>query len=84
MVIEIPAGTNKKNEFNKEKKTFEVDQKHGKDRVVEFLPYNGNYAFFTSTYSNIKLGGDGDALDVLVMSESVSTRAVIEFIPQQF
>ncbi|MGB5666047.1 MAG: inorganic diphosphatase [Maribacter sp.] len=81
VVIEIPAGTNKKIEFNKEKKAFEVDQKNGKDRVVKFLPYIGNYGFFPSTYSDIKLGGDGDALDVLVLSENVSTGSVIEVIP---
>lgn len=81
VVIEIPAGTNKKIEFNKEKKAFEVNQKNGKDRVVKFLPYVGNYGFFPSTYSDLKLGGDGDALDVLVLSESISTGSVIEVTP---
>lgn len=81
VVIEIPAGTNKKFEYNKETRSFEVDKKNGKDRVVEFLPYIGNYGFIPSTYSDPKKGGDGDALDVLVISESSKTGTVLEVIP---
>lgn len=81
VVIEIPAGTNKKFEYNKITNTFEVDQKNGKDRVVQYLPYLGNYGYFPSTYSDPNKGGDGDALDVLVLSESVSTGTVLEVMP---
>ena len=80
-VIEIPAGTNKKFEYNKLKHIFEVDQKNGKDRVVSFLPYLGNYGFVPSTYSDPKEGGDGDALDILVLSESVDTGTVLKVVP---
>lgn len=80
-VIEIPAGTNKKIEYNKDTHSFEIDQKNGKDRVVQFLPYLGNYGFIPSTYSNPAVGGDGDALDVLVLSESVSTGTLLEILP---
>lgn len=80
-VIEIPAGTNKKYEYNKETFQFEIDQKNGKDRIINFLPYVGNYGFIPSTYSNPKLGGDGDALDVLVLSESQPTGTVLEITP---
>lgn len=80
-VIEIPSGTNKKIEFNKESNSFEIDKKNGKDRVVEYLPYLGNYGFIPSTYSIPQKGGDGDALDVLILSESVEVGAVLEFIP---
>jgi len=80
-VIEIPAGTNHKIEFNKKDLQFEVDQRNGKDRVINFLPYLGNYGFIPSTYSNPKKGGDGDALDILVLSESLDTGTIIEVTP---
>ena len=80
-VIEIPAGTNKKFEFNNESKSFEIDKEKGKHRIIKFLPYLGNYGFIPSTYSDPKKGGDGDALDVLVLSESVATGTVMETIP---
>jgi len=80
-VIEIPAGTNKKFEYNSKTNSFEIDKKNGVERVIQFLPYPGNYGYIPSTYSNPEKGGDGDALDVLVLSESVSTGTVIEIIP---
>ena len=81
VVIEIPAGTNHKIEFNKSTGEFENDQLAGKDRVVNFLPYPGNYGFIPSTLMDESKGGDGDALDVLVISESLVTGTVIEIIP---
>lgn len=80
-VIEIPAGTNIKIEYNKNAKAFQIDQKNGQDRVIEFLPYQGNYGFIPSTYSDPNAGGDGDALDILVISESMPTGTVPEVIP---
>lgn len=80
-VIEIPGGTNKKVEFNSSTHTFEVDQRNGKDRVISFLSYPGNYGFIPSTFSDPAKGGDGDALDVLLISESVPTGTLIEAIP---
>lgn len=80
-VIEIPAGTNKKYEYSEEKKMFLADYIDGKERIVDFLPYPGNYGFVPSTYLDPKLGGDGDAIDILVISESVPTGTMIEVIP---
>ncbi len=77
-VIEIPAGTNRKIEFNPATRQFETDQLDGKDRMVKFLPYPGNYGFIPSTYMDPKKGGDGDALDVLVLCESLETGTKIE------
>ena len=77
VVVEIPAGTNHKIEYDKENKEFVVDQKNGKDRIIDFLPYPGNYGFIPSTYMDPAIGGDGDALDVLVIGESVPTGTVI-------
>ena len=70
-IIEIPAGTNKKFEYNYQTKSFECEIVKGKERIVNYLPYPGNYGFILNTYMDPKLGGDGDALDVLIISESV-------------
>ena len=80
-IIEIPSGTNRKLEFNKQTKKFEIDLRDGEERVIEFLSYPANYGFITSTYSNPAKGGDGDALDVFVISEAMETGKVIEVIP---
>lgn len=80
-VIEIPAGTNRKFEYNKNTKTFEIDKKNNIERVIKFLPYLGNYGFIPSTYSDPEKGGDGDALDVLVLAENVKTGTLMEIIP---
>jgi len=80
-VIEIPAGTNKKYEINTKTGSFEIDQRDGKDRIINFLGYPGNYGFIPSTFSDPAKGGDGDALDILVISESVPTGTVLEVIP---
>lgn len=78
-VIEIPAGTNKKFEYQNEE--FIQDLENGKPRSIDFLPYLGNYGFIPSTYSNPENGGDGDAIDVLIISESVQQGEIIEFKP---
>ena len=80
-VIEIPGGTNKKIEFNPKTHSFEVDQRDGKDRIISFLPYPANYGFIPSTLSDPSQGGDGDALDILLISESIPTGSIIETIP---
>lgn len=80
-VIEIPAGTNHKIEYDKKDFKFKVEKRNGKERIVEYLPYLGNYGFLPSTYMDPKIGGDGDALDVIVISESYSTASLVEIIP---
>lgn len=70
VVIEIPVGSNDKIEIDSAKGLFKLD------RVLEFLPYPVNYGFIPST-----LGGDGDALDVLVLSKRLETGTVLSAIP---
>ena len=81
IVVEIPAGTNHKIEYRLESSSFEIDQLQGRDRVIHFLPYPGNYGFIPSTFMDPERGGDGDALDVLLLSESHPTGSVIEAVP---
>ncbi|MCK4661740.1 MAG: inorganic diphosphatase [Bacteroidales bacterium] len=80
-VIEIPAGTNMKIEYNPGINSFMPDVVNGQDRVIKFLPYPGNYGFIPSTFMDTKLGGDGDALDILVIAESVPVKTIMEVIP---
>ena len=84
MIIEIPAGTNKKIEYDRNRNDFFIDQIEGIDRVINFLPYPGNYGFIPSTKMEKKRGGDGDALDILLISESIDTGTIVDVIPIDF
>ncbi len=80
-VIEIPAGTNKKYEYDSDTHKFMIDKQGEIERVIDFLPYPANYGFIPSTLSKTEAGGDGDALDILVISESIKRGTLIETIP---
>lgn len=80
-VIEIPAGTNRKFEYDKQALKFVPDLRDGKHRMIDFLPYPVNYGFIPSTKMDKNRGGDGDPLDVLVLAESLPTGTVIEVQP---
>lgn len=75
-VVEIPAGTNQKIEYHKESGYQSDTLDGGVDRVIEFLPYPGNYGFVPSTLMDEARGGDGDALDILIIGESQPTGTV--------
>ncbi len=80
-VVEVPAGTNLKLEYNPLSQSFEPDQEEGSPRKIQFLPYPGNYGFIPNTQMPKAQGGDGDALDVLIIAESLSTGTVMEVKP---
>ena len=63
--IEIPAGTKQKWEFNDKTGEMEKDYKDGKERIIQFLPYPGNYGFIPETQA-----GDGDPIDVIDLDEA--------------
>lgn len=62
MVVEIPAGTTDKIEYDPAKGDFALD------RVIDYLPYPANYGFLAGT-----LGGDGDPLDAILLSRALPT-----------
>lgn len=80
-VIEIPAGTNTKFEYNLQLEQFQPDIRDGEMRKVEFLSYPVNYGFIPSTKMKKELGGDGDPLDVLILAEHLPTGSVVEVMP---
>ena len=63
-VIEVPAGTSDKREYDPATKSFPVNLRDGKPRRISFLPYPANYGFIPQTH-----GEDGDPLDVVVIVE---------------
>ena len=71
-LIEIPTGTRQKWEVNHNGKYIEWEFKNNKPRVVNFLGYPGNYGYIPQTRS-----GDGDPLDVIVLSQSVKRGDII-------
>ena len=81
MVVEIPAGTNAKMEYNKSTQTFEQDTENGIPRRIDFLPYPGNYGYIPGTSMQVEEGGDGDALDILVIGEHTPVGTVLEVKP---
>lgn len=78
-VIEIPTGTNHKNEYNYSNNAFSVDKNDdGTDRIIKFLGYPGNYGFIPSTLMDEERGGDGDALDILVLAEALPVASIVK------
>ncbi len=80
-VIEIPAGTNRKVYYNEDQRMFLVEQADGKERVIDFLPCPGNFGFVPGTFIDPVMGGNGDPVDILVISESRPTGTVMEVVP---
>ena len=80
-VIEIPAGTNTKYEYNKQLLQFQPDIRNGQPRRVDFMSYPVNYGFIPSTKMDKERGGDGDPLDVLVLAEHIPTGSVMPVQP---
>ena len=80
-VIEIPAGTVDKRQYDKATNTFPIDLRDGQPRRIAFLPYPANYGFIPGTKMDKSQGGDGDALDVFVLCASQPSGTVMEVEP---
>ncbi|MBK6549743.1 MAG: inorganic diphosphatase [Flavobacteriales bacterium] len=80
-VIEIPAGTVEKRQYDPTTNTFPVDTRNGVPRRITFLPYPANYGFIPGTRMNKDEGGDGDAVDVFVLCGAIPTGTVLEVEP---
>jgi inorganic pyrophosphatase len=80
-VIEIPAGTVEKRQYDIATNTFPIDLRNGEPRLIRFLPYPANYGFISGTRMNKDEGGDGDALDVFVLCGALPSGTVLEVEP---
>jgi len=80
-VIEIPAGTADKLQYDTATNTFPIDLRNGVPRRVRFLPYPANYGFVPGTRMHKDQGGDGDAVDVLVLCTALPSGTVLEVEP---
>ena len=74
-VIEIPTGSRQKWEVNHKSGNIEWEFKNNRPREVKFLGYPGNYGFVPQTRS-----GDGDPLDIIVLSESAKIGDILEVV----
>lgn len=80
-VIEIPAGTTDKRQYDQASGTFPIDKRNGVPRRIKFLPYPANYGFIPGTKMDKAQGGDGDAVDVFVLCTAVPSGTVMEVEP---
>lgn len=80
-VIEIPAGTSDKREYDPATRSFPIDERNGVPRRIRFLPYPANYGFIPGTLMDTARGGDGDALDVFVLCPALPSGTVLEIEP---
>jgi inorganic pyrophosphatase len=80
-VISVPAGSNHQMRYDPESKSFVPAKQAGDDQVVDFLPYPGNYGFIPSTLIEDPENGEGHAVNILVIAESVPTGTVMEVVP---
>jgi len=67
MIVEIPAGENQKWEVSKTGNSIYWEKKDSSLRIVEYLPYPGNYGMIPQTFEDTELNGDGDPLDIIVL-----------------
>lgn len=78
VVVEIPAGTIQKWEVSKPRGLLEWEFKNDKPRVVQYLPYPGNYGMIPRTLLPKEKGGDGDPLDVIVLGPAVERGTIVK------
>jgi inorganic pyrophosphatase len=77
VVIEIAAGTTAKYMVELKSGNIELEQKNGGPRYVQYLGYPCNYGNIPRSMLLKSKGGDGDAVDALVLGPSVPTGTVV-------
>jgi inorganic pyrophosphatase len=75
-IIEIPAGTVEKWEFNKKNGELQRDSLNGKPRTINYLGYPGNYGMIPQTILPKEKGGDGDPLDIIVIGAPMNKGSI--------
>jgi inorganic pyrophosphatase len=78
VVIEISAGTTAKYMVDLKSGMIELEQKNGLPRYVQYLGYPCNYGNIPRSVLLKSKGGDGDAVDAIVLGPSVPTGSVVK------
>jgi len=78
VLIEIPAGSIEKWEYDKTNFKLKRDSINGQPRSINYLGYPANYGMIPHTISLKEQGGDGDALDVIVLGQSLKSPSIVE------
>ena len=79
VVIEIEAGENDKWEIIKKSgkiKIEKIDQEI--PRKIDYLSYPFNYGVIPQTILTVEEGGDGDAVDIVLLGEKVKRGSIVE------
>ena len=77
-LIEIPAGTLEKWEYNKGTRKIELELINNKPRIINYLGYPANYGMIPKTILPKNNGGDGDPLDVIVIGPSETKGNIVK------
>ena len=77
-LIEIPAGTLEKWEYNKRTGEIELELINDKPRIINYLGYPANYGMIPKTLLSKENGGDGDPIDVIVLGPPESKGSIIK------
>lgn len=78
-VVEIQAGDNLKREILKRNGKLRIEKiENDIPRVIQYISYPFNYGILPQTISTTEDGGDGDALDVLILGNKIKRGAVVE------
>ena len=76
--IEIPAGTIEKWEMSSDGKTFMQELEKNGPRKIDYLPYPINYGFIPQTLLSKSVGGDGDALDIVIIGPQIKRGSIVK------
>lgn len=76
--IEIPAGTIEKWEMSPDGKTFMQELEKNGPRKIDYLPYPINYGFIPQTLLSKSVGGDGDALDIVIIGPQIKRGSIVK------
>jgi inorganic pyrophosphatase len=77
VVVEIPAGTSAKWAVSEDGTALVRDFTGETPRVIDYLPYPGNYGMIPRTLISEQDGGDGSALDIMVIGPAVPRGSIL-------
>lgn len=78
-IVEIQSGDNLKREILKRNGKLKIEKIDDEiPRVIKYLSYPFNYGIIPQTILTIEDGGDGDALDVIILGNKISRGEIVE------